>query len=130
MSTSKSSMRTPLGRVRNLGSARAGTTDFWRQRLTAVAMILLIIPVIVIVIMMLGSHAAATQILGSPVVAIFLIMFIIASVWHMKIGMQVVIEDYVIDEKLKLVAIIGNNFFSMAVALAAIYAILKKSLGV
>ena len=131
MSTSKSSMRTPLGRVRSLGSARAGTADFFQQRLTAIAMILLIVPVIVIVFMMLGrSHATATRVLGSPVVAIVLIMFTIASVWHMKIGMQVVIEDYVIDEKLKLVAIIGNNFFSMAVALAAIYAILKLSVGV
>ena len=131
MSSSKSSMRTPLGRVRSLGSARAGTTDFFQQRLTAIAMILLIVPAIVIVFMLLGrNHAAATQILGSPVVAIVLIMFTIASVWHMKIGMQVVIEDYVIDEKLKLVAIIGNNFFSMVVALAAIYAILKLSFGV
>ncbi len=124
-------MRTPLGRVRSLGSARAGTTDFWQQRVTAVAMILLIAPVIVIVFMMLGrNHAAATQILGSPVVAIVLILFTIASAWHMKIGMQVVVEDYVIDEKLKLVAIIGNNFFAVAVALAAIYAILKLSFGV
>jgi succinate dehydrogenase / fumarate reductase membrane anchor subunit len=124
-------MRTPLGRVRSLGSAKAGTGDFWRQRLTAIAMVALIIPVIVIVMMLLGrSHAAAIQILGSPFVAIVLILFIIASVWHMKIGMQVVIEDYVHDEKLKLVTIIGNNFFSAAVALAAVYAILKLSFGV
>lgn len=131
MSGSKTSMRTPLGRVRNLGSAKSGTSDFWRQRLTAIAMIALIVPVIVVVMMLLGrGHAAAIQILGSPFVAIVLMLFIIASVWHMKIGMQVVIEDYVNDEKLKLVAIIGNNFFSVAVALAAVYAILKLSFGV
>jgi succinate dehydrogenase / fumarate reductase, membrane anchor subunit len=131
MSGSKSSMRTPLGRVRNLGSAKSGTSDFWRQRLTAIAMVALIVPVIVVVMMLLGrNHAAAIQILGSPFVAIVLMLFIIASVWHMKIGMQVVIEDYVNDEKLKLVAIIGNNFFSVAVALAAVYAILKLSFGV
>lgn len=131
MSGSKSSMRTPLGRVRNLGSAKSGTSDFWRQRLTAIAMIALIVPVIVVVMMLLGrGHAAAIQILGSPFVAIVLMLFIIASVWHMKIGMQVVIEDYINDEKLKLVAIIGNNFFSVAVALAAVYAILKLSFGV
>ncbi len=131
MSGSKSSMRTPLGRVRNLGSAKSGTSDFWRQRLTAIAMVALIVPIIVIVMMLLGrGHAAAIQILGSPFVAIVLMLFIIASVWHMKIGMQVVIEDYVNDEKLKLVAIIGNNFFSVAVALAAVYAILKLSFGV
>lgn len=129
--SSKSSVRTPLGRVRGLGSSGTGTGDFWRQRLTAVAMILLIVPVIVVVMMLLGrNHAAATQILGSPFVAIVMILFVIASVWHMKIGMQVVIEDYVHDEKVKLLAIIGNNFFSVAVALAAIYATLKLSFGV
>ena len=124
-------MRTPLGRVRNLGSSHSGTSDFWRQRITAVAMILLMIPVIVIIMMLLGrNQAGAAQILGSPLVALLLIMFIVASVWHMKIGMQVVLEDYVINEKLKLISIMANNFFSAAVGLASIYAILKLSSGV
>jgi succinate dehydrogenase / fumarate reductase, membrane anchor subunit len=125
------SMRTPLGRVRFLGASHSGTIDFWRQRITAVAMVLLIVPVIVIVMMMLGSnHAAAIQVLGSPLVAIILLLFIIASSWHMKIGMQVVIEDYLHHEQLKLAAIMANNFFAFAVALASIYAILKLSSGV
>jgi len=125
------SMRTPLGRVRSLGSSHSGTTDFWRQRVTGVALVLLILPVIVVVMMLLGrNHAGATQILGSPVVAIILLLFIIASAWHMKIGMQVVIEDYVQHEQLKLASIMANNFFSFAVALASIYAILKLSSGV
>jgi succinate dehydrogenase / fumarate reductase membrane anchor subunit len=125
------SMRTPLGRVRNLGASHSGTSDFWRQRLTAVGMTLLIIPVIVIVLMLIGSNqAGAKLILGSLPVAIILILFIIASTWHMKIGMQVVLEDYVHSERLKLAAIIANNFFSFAVALASIYAIFKLSSGV
>jgi succinate dehydrogenase / fumarate reductase, membrane anchor subunit len=125
------SMRTPLGRVRNLGASHSGTTDFWRQRLTAVGMTLLIIPVIVIVLMLIGSNqAGAKLILGSLPAAIILVLFIIASTWHMKIGMQVVIEDYVHSEKVKLVAIMANNFFSFAVALASIYAIFKLSSGV
>jgi succinate dehydrogenase / fumarate reductase, membrane anchor subunit len=125
------SMRTPLGRVRNLGASHSGTSDFWRQRLTAVAMTLLIIPVLVIIMMLIGSNqAGAKLILGSLPAAIILILFIIASTWHMKIGMQVVVEDYVHSEKLKLAAIIANNFFSFAVALASIYAILKLSSGV
>jgi len=125
------SMRTPLGRVRNLGASHSGTTDFWRQRITAVAMVLLIVPVIMVVMMMIGSnHAAAAQMLGSPLVAIILLLFIIASTWHMKIGMQVVIEDYVHNEMTKLVCVMANNFFCIAVALASIYAILKLSSGV
>ena len=127
----RSSMRTPLGRVRNLGSSHSGTRDFWRQRLTAVAMTLLIVPVIVIMLRLPGSNqAGASQILGSLPIAIILLLFIVASTWHMKIGMQVVIEDYVHNEKLKLTVIMLNNFFSAAVALASTYAILKLSSGV
>jgi len=125
------SMRTPLGRVRALGASHSGTTDFWRQRVTAVALVLLIVPVIVVVMMLQGrNQAGAAQILGSPGVAIVMLLFIIASAWHMKIGMQVVIEDYIHSEKLKLASIMANNFFSFAVALASIYAILKLSSGV
>ena len=126
-----SSMRTPLGRVRNLGSSHSGTTDFWRQRLTAVAMTLLIVPVIIIVLILSSSnHAGAAQLLGSIPIAIILVLFIVASTWHMRIGMQIVVEDYVHSEKLKLACVMANNFFCVAVALASIYAILKLSSGV
>ena len=125
------SMRTPLSRVRSLGPSHSGTSDFWRQRLTAVARVLLMVPVIVVVMMLLGrNQAGAAQILGSPVIAIILLLFIIASCWHMKIGMQVVIEDYVHSEMVKLACVMANNFFCIAVALASIYAILKLSSGV
>jgi succinate dehydrogenase / fumarate reductase membrane anchor subunit len=129
--TPKRSMRTPLGRVRNLGAAHSGTSDFWRQRITAVAMTLLMLPVIVVVMMTLGSNqAGAKVILGSLPIAVIMLLFILASTWHMKIGMQVVIEDYVHNEKLKLISVMLNNFFSIAVALAATYAIIKISSGV
>jgi succinate dehydrogenase / fumarate reductase membrane anchor subunit len=85
----------------------------------------------VVVMMLLGrNQAGAAQILGSLPIAIIMLLFIVASAWHMKIGMQVVIEDYIHNEKLKLASIMANNFFTIVVALASIYAILKLSSGV
>ena len=131
ISPKSASMRTPLGKVRSLGSARSGTSDFFRQRITAIGMILLIVPAIVIIMKILGSNqATSSQILGNPLVAVIMILFIIASVWHMKIGMQVVLEDYIHDEKLKLALVIGNHFFCWSVGLVSIYAIVKLSSGV
>ena len=125
------SMRTPLGRVRNLGSAHSGTTEFWRQRITGVALTQQIVPVQVVVLMLHGrNQAGAAQILGSLPIALIMLLFIIASAWHMRIGMQVIIEDYVHGERLKLVSIMANNFFSATVALASSYAIFKLSTGV
>jgi len=96
-----------------------------------VALTLLIVPVLVVVFMLLGrNQAGAAQILGSLPVALIMLLFIIASAWHMRIGMQVIIEDYVHGERLKLVTIMANNFFSATVALASSYAIFKLSTGV
>ena len=124
------SIRTPLGRVRYLGSAHHGTRVFWHQRLTSVANIPLTIAMIVIIISLLGrNHAAVVQILGSTLVAITLLLFIISSVYHMWLGMQVIVEDYVHDETWKLVTLMANTFFSFAVGLTAVYAILKLAFG-
>jgi succinate dehydrogenase / fumarate reductase membrane anchor subunit len=124
-------IRSPLGRVRGFGSARSGTQVFWHQRLTAVAGVPLTIGAIVIVLSVLGrNHAATVQILGSPLVAIILLLFILAIVYHMYIGMQVIIEDYVHGEYTKLVLIILNNFYAIAIGLASVFAILKLSFGV
>ena len=123
-------IRTPLARVRGLGAARSGTHDFWRQRLTAVANIPLTIAVIVIFIMLLGrNQAAVAQIVASPPVAIIMALFVISVATHMRIGMQVVIEDYVHDELAKLILIMANTFFAIAIALTSIYGILKLSFG-
>jgi succinate dehydrogenase / fumarate reductase membrane anchor subunit len=124
-------LRTPLARVRGLGSARSGTGHFWHQRLTALANVPLTVGFIVILVALLGrNHAAAVQILGSPLVAIAMLLFIGSVTYHMKIGMQVVIEDYVHDEKWKFAALIANTFFATVVAAASSYAMLKLSFGV
>jgi succinate dehydrogenase / fumarate reductase membrane anchor subunit len=124
------SMRTPLSRVRYLGSAHSGTRAFWHQRLTAVASIPLTIAVVVIIISLLGrNHAAVVQILGSSFVAITMLLFIVTTAYHMWLGMQVIIEDYVHDENWKFALLMSNTFFSIAVGTAAVFAILKLSFG-
>jgi succinate dehydrogenase / fumarate reductase membrane anchor subunit len=125
------SMRTPLGRVRGLGSAKSGTEHFWAQRVTSVASIPLTAGFIVIVAMLVGrNHAATVQILGSPLVALTMILFMATIVYHMWLGMQIIIEDYVNDPLRKAIAAMSNTFFSVVVALASIFAILKLSFGV
>jgi succinate dehydrogenase membrane anchor subunit len=124
-------IRTPMGRVLGLGSARAGTEHFWQERVTAVAAIPLTIAFFVIVTSVLGrNHAAVVQILGSPLVAILLLLFIVNSIYHMWLGMQVIIEDYVHADVLKLSCLMANTFFCAVAALASVYAILKLSFGV
>jgi succinate dehydrogenase / fumarate reductase membrane anchor subunit len=129
--SNSSNLRTPLARVRGLGSAKSGTEHFWHQRLTAIANVPLTIVGIVIVISLLGrNHAAVAQTLGSPVIAILMLLFIFSVTWHMRIGMQVVIEDYVHEDRQKLVLIILNSFYAVAVGFASAYAIFKLSFGV
>ena len=124
-------MRTPASRVRGLGAAHSGTQDFWHQRMTGFAGIFLSIALIVIVISLLGrSHAAAVQILGSPIVAVIMLLFILNSVYHMWIGMQEIILDYVHDDKYKFLSLMLNTFFCVAIGLASAFAILKLSFGV
>jgi len=123
-----SALRTPLARVRGLGSARSGTEHFWRQRLTAVANVPLTLAFVVIVVALLGrSHALVVQILGSPFIAVVVLLFITSVCIHMRIGMQVIIEDYVHDERHKLVLLMANTFFCATVALSSAFAILMLS---
>ena len=124
-------IRTPLARVHGLGSARSGTRHFWQQRLTSVAAVVLTIAFFVIVGSALGrNHAAVVQILGSPVVAVLMLLFILNSIYHMWLGMQVIIEDYVHDDVPKLICLMTNTFFCVLVGFASVYAVLKLSFGV
>jgi succinate dehydrogenase / fumarate reductase membrane anchor subunit len=123
--------RTPLSRVRHHGAAHSGTGHFWKQRLTSVALVPLTIGALVIVFSLLGrNHAAAAQILGSPVVAITILLFIVASAYHAWLGMQVIVEDYIHHELCKIALLMANIFFCIVVAAASAFAILKLSFGV
>ena len=120
---SEQRIRTPLGRVRGLGSARSGTDHFWQQRVSAVALLSLTLVFVVIVISLLGrNHAAVTQILGSPPVAILMLLFIGASVYHMWLGMQEIIVDYVHEDLSRLFMLMCNTFFCICIAAACGYA--------
>lgn len=131
MTTDSRDMRTPLNRVRGLGSARAGTGQFWHQRLTAVAGVLLTVAFFVIVFAVMGrSHAGTVQILGSPLVAIVLLLFVLNMVYHMWIGMQEIVIDYVHHEIGKLALLMGNTFFCIVIGFPCAYALLKLSFGV
>lgn len=124
------SMRTPLGMVRGLGSARDGTHHWWMQRVTAISNIPLIIFLIVFVISHLGaSRAEVVASVANPFVAILLALTMISVLWHMRLGLQVVIEDYVHGHGTKLAALLANSFFTAALGIAALYAILKMSFG-
>ena len=131
MSESPRRIVTPMRRVLGLGAARSGTGDFWHQRVTAVAAIPLSIALIVVVIALMGrSHAAVIQILGSPIVAVIMLLLILNTCYHMWIGMQEIIVDYVHDDKLKFLSLMGNTFFVFAVGFTCAFAILKLSFGV
>jgi succinate dehydrogenase / fumarate reductase, membrane anchor subunit len=123
-------MRTPLKSARNLGSAKDGTSHFWMQRVTAVANVFLGLFLVWLIASLTGAdHATVKTSLSSPFVSLPLLALIVSGTVHMRAGMQTIIEDYVSRDGLKVMALMGNTFFSGAVALIAIFAILKLSFG-
>ncbi len=123
-------MRTPLNKVRGLGSAKEGADHFWRQRMTALANVPLTIFFVVTLISLWGKdYAAVTSYLGSPVVGIVMLALVVSAMVHMRLGMQTIIEDYVHSEGIKVLCLMLNTFFVILVGLSCVYAIVKLSLG-
>lgn len=124
------SLRSPLGRVRGLGSAKEGTGHFWAQRITAVALVPLTFMFVVIIFNFIGAdHARAVSLMGNPLVAVVVLMFVVASFYHSQLGLQVVIEDYIQHEGLKTASVLAVSLGTTGLGITSVFAVLKLSFG-
>ena len=120
---------TPLGRVRGLGAAHHGTGHWLQQRLTALGNILLVTWFFVSLIRLpLGDHGAIHRWASNPTVALALILLVISVFWHFRLGLQVMIEDYVHGEATRLLALVILNFYAIGGAAFGIFAIIRIAL--
>lgn len=123
-------MRTQLRTVRGLGSAKDGTTHFWMTRVSGLALVPLTLFVVGLVFSLIGKDQASVQaVLGRPLVAVPLILFVIISAEHMRLGIQETIADYIHGELLKVVTLVLNTAFCLVVGAAAVFSILIIAFG-
>lgn len=119
-------LRSPLGRVMGLGSAKEGVAHWWAQRVTAVALIPLVLWFVIALIGMTGADRL--EVIGwlrAPLPAIATVLMLIAMFYHMALGIQVVVEDYIHTEWLKIAALMLNKFVAFALAATGIFAVLR-----
>ena len=120
------SERSPLARVEGLGAAHSGTSHFYRQRVTAVALVPLAIWFAFSVFGLIGADRdAAVAFFRSPINSILMALFVIAALAHMMLGLQVIIEDYVHGEGAKLALLVLNKFFAWLVGAACLFALVR-----
>ena len=121
---------TGIGRVRGLGSAKSGAHHWWQQRLTAVGNLLLMGWLIVSLLRLPSfEYRLVVEWLASPVAAVPMALLVLSVFHHLRLGLQVLIEDYVHDEAYKFGAIVLFNFYVIATAAIALFSILKIALG-
>lgn len=115
-------------KVRHLGSAHSGVGAARLMHVTSLALMPLGIAFVWILAMLSHrDYAGARALVGSTVPAILMLLFVTASIWHMQVGMRSIIDDYVHDRHIKELALIANLFFSIVLALACIYSVLRMS---
>lgn len=120
---------TELGRVRGLGSARAGAHHWLQQRLTALGNLLLVSWLIISLLRLpLADHGAVSAWLSKPLVAVPMILLLVSVFWHIRLGLQVLIEDYVHGHAARVVALVALNFYVVAGAAYGLFAILRLAL--
>jgi succinate dehydrogenase / fumarate reductase, membrane anchor subunit len=129
-SPTHAAIRTPLAKVRGLGSAKEGTDHFWKQRVTALANV----PLTLFLVGLIATHAGADyatvkKVLQQPLVAILLLLLVLSGIHHMRMGMQTIIEDYVPSEGKKVLLVMANSFFAYSVGLTCIFAVMKLAFG-
>jgi succinate dehydrogenase / fumarate reductase membrane anchor subunit len=119
------SFRTPLGRVRWLGSAHSGVEDSWRMRLTSLALIPLSIAFVVMLLSLLHrDYNGARAFVGEPLHAVLLLLFVLVGIYHTELGMRSVIVDY-LQHRTREWALIGNSFAAVVLGFACVYAVLR-----
>jgi len=123
------SFRSPLGKVRGLGAGKNGTHHWWMQKLTSIALIPLTIWFVSSIVQMTGSdYEVVINWMNSPIVAVLMLLFVVTGIYHLKLGLQVIIEDYIHDEGSKIFFQILVTFGCVAVGTTAVFSILKIAL--
>ncbi len=119
-------LRTPLGRALGLGSAKEGVSHWWAQRITAVALVPLLLWFVISLISLTGAdRAVVVAWFHMPFPAIATVLMLFAVFYHMSLGIQVVIEDYVHTEWLKISVLVLNKLVAFALGAAGIFAVLR-----
>lgn len=119
-------METPLGRVRGLGSAKTGAHHWWIERLTSVSTLILFVWFAVSLVRLPTlDHAAVVEWLALPLNAVAMLLLIVSTFWHLKLGLQVVVEDYAHEEGNKVLLVVLINFATIVGAALAIFSVLK-----
>ncbi len=123
------SLRSPLGRVRGLGSAKQGVAHWWSQRITAIALAPLSVWFLWMLVMNVGaSHEEVHALIAEPLNAVLLISFLYCVFWHGKLGLQTIIEDYVHQRSAEIALLLAVKFSAFLCAAAGILAVLRIAL--